>query len=159
MLKKALYAGSFDPFTIGHADIVERALKLFDELNIVIATSPTKNPMLSLDDRVDTLKELYKNRSEIKIDTFSGLIVDYAKENGIRTLVRGLRPTGDFENEFQMASMNRQLYPASETVFLNADEKTYFVSSSLVKEIYNHDGDISKFVPKIILERLNRLKK
>jgi pantetheine-phosphate adenylyltransferase len=154
MMKKALYAGSFDPFTIGHADIVDRALKIFDKLVIVIAESPTKNPMLTVDQRIEAITELYQDQTNIEIDTFSGLIVDYAKNNNIRTLVRGLRPTGDFENEFQMASMNRQLLPGSETIFLNADEHTYFVSSSLVKEIFNHGGDISKFVPKIILDKL-----
>lgn len=156
MNKKALYAGSFDPFTNGHADIVERAIKIFDEVTIVIATSPTKNPMLSVEERVEVLKELYKDTPSVKVDTFSGLIVDYAKENGIRTLVRGLRPTGDFENEFQMASMNRQLYPGSETIFLNADETTYYISSSLVKEIHGHGGDISEFVPELILKRLSK---
>ena len=154
MNKKALYAGSFDPFTNGHADIVDRAIKIFEELTIVIASSPTKNPMLTVEERVNTLNELYADQKNIHIDTFSGLIVDYAKDNGIRTLVRGLRPTGDFENEFQMASMNRQLYPGSETIFLNADETTYYISSSLVKEIHGHGGDISQFVPKLILEKL-----
>jgi pantetheine-phosphate adenylyltransferase len=156
MNKKALYAGSFDPFTNGHADIVNRAIKIFEELTIVIATSPTKKPLLSLEDRVKVLNEMYKNEPKVKIDTFTGLIVDYAKDHGIMTLLRGLRPTGDFENEFQMASMNRKLYPGSETIFLNTDEKTYYISSSLVKEIHGHGGDISSFVPEVILRELKK---
>jgi pantetheine-phosphate adenylyltransferase len=152
--KSALYAGSFDPFTNGHYDIVKRGLTLFDEITIVIAVSPSKKSLISKDDRKRLLETIYENNPMVKIDTWDGLIVDYAKTNNMGSIIRGLRPTGDFEMEFQMASMNRKLYPDAETVFLMTGENLYYVSSSLVKEVHNHGGDISEFVPTVVLEYL-----
>lgn len=149
-LRRALYAGSFDPFTNGHEDIVHRALKIFDHLTIVIAISPGKSPLFSPDQRLKMIKELFKKDKRISVTTWNGLIVDFARENNIGSIVRGLRPTGDFEIEFQMASMNRKLYMETDTVFLMTGEKHYYVSSTLVKEIYSYGGDVSRFVPALV---------
>ena len=158
MKKTAVYAGSFDPITIGHKDIVERALKIFDEVTLLIAISPSKKPLFSTEQRVTLLKETFADEPRVKSDSWQGLLVGYVKQNNIGAIVRGLRPTGDFEIEFQMASMNRKLLPEAETVFLMTGENTYYVSSSLVKEVYSHGGDVSEFVPKNILEALKSKK-
>lgn len=154
--KTALYAGSFDPFTNGHLDIVKRALKIFDELTIVVAISPSKKPFLEKEIRVSLLEEIFKDEPRVKIDSWDGLLVDYAKNNNINSVVRGLRPTGDFEIEFQMASMNRKLVKDIETVFLMTGENLYYISSSLVKEVFSHGGDVKDFVPKEIHEELKK---
>lgn len=154
--KTALYAGSFDPFTNGHFDIVKRALKIFDELTIVVAISPSKKPFLEKEKRVSLLEEIYKDEPKVKIDSWDGLLVDYAKNNNINSVVRGLRPTGDFEIEFQMASMNRKLVKDIETVFLMTGENLYYISSSLVKEVFSHGGDVEDFVPSVIFEELKK---
>jgi pantetheine-phosphate adenylyltransferase len=156
--KRALYAGTFDPFTNGHLDIVQRALKVFDEIILLVAVSPSKKPFMSTDLRVDVLKRLFKDEPKVKVDSWSGLIVEYARTHQISSIVRGLRPTGDFEIEFQMASMNRKINPDCDTVFLMTSEKLYYVSSSLVKEVFNHDGDITSFVPSIIYDELVKIK-
>ncbi len=155
---RALYAGTFDPFTNGHLDIVQRALKIFDELIIVVAVSPTKAPLMTSDQRVKVLKKLFAHEPKIKVESWTGLIVEYARQNKIGSIVRGLRPTGDFEIEFQMASMNRKINPDCDTVFLMTSEKLYYISSSLVKEVYQHNGDITPFVPPLVHEELKKIK-
>lgn len=157
--KSALYAGTFDPFTNGHLDIVQRALKIFDEVVIIVAVSPTKKPLLSTEQRVSVLKRLFAHEPKISVVAWDGLIVEYARQNKISSIVRGLRPTGDFEIEFQMASMNRKINPDCDTVFLMTSEKLYYISSSLVKEVYLHDGDISSFVPPLVQDELQKIKK
>lgn len=157
-VKKALYAGSFDPFTIGHQDIVDRALRIFDELTIVIAVSPSKKPLIEKNDRKELLESIFKNNNRVKIDVWDGLIVDYAKNNEITSIVRGLRPTGDFDFEFQMASMNQKLHEKLETVFFITGENLYYISSSLVKEVHRHGGDVTKFVPTEIAQYLSEKK-
>lgn len=154
MIKKAVYAGTFDPFTNGHDDILRRSLSLFEEVTVLVAVSPSKKPLFSAEERVAMLKDHFKNEPQVKVDSWAGLLVDYAKNNNIGVLIRGLRPTGDFEFEFQMASMNNKLYPELETVFLVTEGQNYYISSSLVKEIYNHGRDVSEFVPEAILDRL-----
>lgn len=156
MTKKAVYAGTFDPFTNGHDDILKRALNLFDEVTVLIAVSPSKVPLFSAEDRVKMLEEHFSDDSKVKVDSWGGLLVDYAKNNKIDTIIRGLRPTGDFEVEFQMASMNNKLYPEIETIFLMTEGQNYYISSSLVKEVYRHDGDVSEFVPKVINNWLSK---
>lgn len=146
-MKKVIYPGSFDPFTNGHLDIVKRALELFDEIIILVAKSPTKNPLLNVEERVKVLNDIFKSNKKVKIDSDDGLLIDYAQKNEIKTLVRGLRASGDFEAEFQMASMNRELYNKLDTVFLMTSAQYYFISSSLVKEVWNRNGDIKNFVP------------
>ena len=150
----ALYAGSFDPFTNGHLDICQRALKIFDSLKIVLAQSPSKKPLLSIEERLRLTKELFVGNERVEVERWDGLTVDYAQKNNIGVLVRGLRPTGDFDNEFQMALMNRSLGPNIETVFLVSDEEKSYISSSLVREIWGHGGCIDKFVPKNISKAL-----
>jgi pantetheine-phosphate adenylyltransferase len=157
--KRALYAGTFDPFTNGHLDIVQRALKIFEEVVIIVAVSPTKTPLLSSEQRVNVLKRLFAHEPKISVVAWDGLIVEYARQNKISSIVRGLRPTGDFEIEFQMASMNRKINPDCDTVFLMTSEKLYYISSSLVKEVYLHDGDISSFVPPLVHDELSKIKK
>lgn len=157
-MKKALYAGTFDPFTNGHLDIVQRALKLFDELTVLVAVSPSKKPFLEQDKRVELLEKLFKDEKKVKVASWDGLVVEYARKNRIGSIVRGLRPTGDFEIEFQMASMNRKINPECDTVFLMTSEKLYYISSSLVKEVFNHGGDVSPFLPPIIMDEMNKAK-
>jgi pantetheine-phosphate adenylyltransferase len=157
-LRKALYAGTFDPFTNGHQDIVLRALSLFDELTLLVAVSPTKKPTLSQDQRLKLLREIFANQPKVKVEAWDGLVVEYARQHQIGHIVRGLRPTGDFEVEFQMASMNRKLHADLDTVFLMTSEKLFYVSSSLVKEVWSHGGDISQFVPPRVLEELKKVK-
>ncbi len=157
--KCGLYAGTFDPFTNGHVDIVKRAIDIFDEVVILVAVSPNKKALMTTEQRVTVLKKLFADQPKVRVDSWSGLIVEYARQNNIHSIVRGLRPTGDFEIEFQMASMNRKINPDCDTIFLMTSEKLYYISSSLVKEVYNHDGDISAFVPPLILEEMKKLKK
>jgi len=152
----ALYAGSFDPFTNGHLDICQRALKIFNSLTIVVAESPSKKHLFDEDKRVNLIKEIFVKDERIEVVSWEGLIIDYAKKNKIDVLVRGLRPTGDFDNEFQMALMNRNLGQEIETVFLVSDETKSYVSSSLVREIWGHAGDVSEFVPKNVLDALRK---
>jgi pantetheine-phosphate adenylyltransferase len=156
--KRAVYAGTFDPFTNGHLDIVQRAIKIFDEVVILVAVSPTKQPFMSTEARVGVLKKIFAQEPRVKVESWSGLIVEYARQNKIGSIVRGLRPTGDFEIEFQMASMNRKINPECDTVFLMTSEKLYYISSSLVKEVYNHQGDITTFVPPLVLEEMKKIK-
>lgn len=155
-MKTALYAGSFDPFTNGHLDIVKRGVALFDKLTVLVAVSPTKKPILTQKRRVELLGEIFKNEPRVEIASWDGLVVEYARQNNIGYIVRGLRPTGDFESEFQMAAMNRSLNEKLETVFLTTSDKLYYVSSSLVKEVWHHGGDISQFVPPQILAEMKK---
>ncbi len=157
--RKALYAGTFDPFTNGHHDIVLRALSLFDELTLLVAVSPTKKPTLSQDQRLNLLKEIFAKESKIKVESWDGLVVEYARQNQIGHIVRGLRPTGDFEVEFQMASMNRKINSELDTVFLMTSEKLFYISSTLVKEVWSHGGDISQFVPPLVMDELKKIKR
>lgn len=155
-MKTALYAGTFDPFTNGHLDIVQRAQHLFDKLTLVVAVSPTKKPTLTQERRVELLKELFSSNPKIEVVSWGGLIVEYARAHNVGYIVRGLRPTGDFETEFQMAAMNRKLNEKLDTVFLTTSDKLYYVSSSLVKEVWQHGGDISPFVPPLILAEMKK---
>lgn len=153
-MKKALYAGTFDPFTNGHQDILLRSLTIFDEVTVLVANNRTKTPLFSADDRVSMIRECYANDPKIKVASWDGLTVDYAKSNNIHTIIRGLRPTGDFEAEFQMASMNKRLYSKIETIFLVTEGDNYYVSSSLVKEIFRLGRNIEEFLPAKIYEWL-----
>jgi len=154
MKKIALYAGSFDPFTNGHLDIVKRGLKLFDEVRVVVAKSPNKNALFDTSTRQKVISDVFAGNPAVKVDSWDGLIVDYAKREKIGFILRGLRPTGDFENEFQMASMNKHLFENIETFFLTTGEDYFYVSSSLVKEVHRYGGDIKELVPKQVLDLL-----
>ena len=158
--RKALYPGSFDPITYGHIDLIERALQLFDEVHVAIAMNEGKVPLFTVEERLDMVKRSVKNKKGVTVEVFDGLIVHYAKENGIGTMIRGLRATSDFDYEFQMALTNRTLAKEIDTVFLMPSETHFYLSSRLVKEIARFGGDISLFVPpfvaKMILEKAGR---
>lgn len=157
-MKKAIYPGTFDPFTKGHDDILQRAMRVFDEVTILVAVAPAKKALFSQDERVSMIREHFSGKEGVKVAKWDGLVVQYAKENDINAIVRGLRPTGDFEMEFQMASMNNHLNNEIDTFFLPTGGSHYFVSSSLVKELHKHGRSIEEFVPQAIMKYLNNIK-
>ncbi|MEA3500617.1 MAG: pantetheine-phosphate adenylyltransferase [Candidatus Marinimicrobia bacterium] len=150
----AIYPGTFDPITNGHLDIIERASKLFDKLIISVATNMNKKPMFSTVERVKMIKESVKNIKNVSVDTFSGLLINYCNNKNSFILIRGLRAISDFENEFQMALMNRKIDNNIETVFLMPSEEYTYLSSSLIKEIASLNGDISKFVSNYVNQKM-----
>ena len=150
-MKIAICPGSFDPITVGHLDIIHRAALLFDEVIVLVVINPDKTPSFSVDERMELIKKATKDIKNIKIDSFGGLLADYAKENNACAIVKGLRAVSDFEYEFQMALTNRKLNPSMETVFLNTSAENMYLSSSMVKQIARFGGDISSFVPDEIL--------
>jgi len=153
----AVYPGTFDPITRGHEDLVLRAGRLFDRVVLAIADSPSKRPFFSLDERVQMAKESLAGHTNIEVVGFSGLLMDFLRDQGARIILRGLRAVSDFEYEFQMAGMNRKLYPDVETIFLTPGEQYMFVSATMVREIAALGGDVSHFVNPIILPRLRRM--
>ena len=156
--KVAIYPGSFDPLTNGHLDIINRAASIFDELVIAVAINDQKETLFTSNERVNIISEAIAGIDNVRVESFEGLLVEYAKANNIPTIIRGLRTLSDFEYEFRMAIMNRNLDDSIETVFLMTDEKYGHISSSFVKEIYNLNGDVSSFVPEIALCYLNKIK-
>jgi pantetheine-phosphate adenylyltransferase len=151
---KALYPGTFDPITFGHIDIIERARKIFDNLVIAVASNREKEPLFTIDERIDLIKNSLKDTGNIEFTTFDGLTAEFAKSIGATAIVRGIRAVSDFEYEFQMALMNRKMQPDVETVFLTPNEKHSYISSSLVKDIARRGGDVSSFVPDIVKKTL-----
>ncbi|MFH7585816.1 pantetheine-phosphate adenylyltransferase [Oceanimonas smirnovii] len=149
---RVIYPGTFDPITNGHLDLIERASQLFDEVVVGVAFSPSKRPMFELDERVALVQEViaHAQLSNVTVAGFSGLLVDFARDHNATVLVRGLRAVSDFEYEFQLANMNRRLMPELESVFLTPAEENSFISSTLVKEVAIHGGDISQFVPEAV---------
>ena len=155
-MAKALYPGTFDPVTLGHIDLIERALHLFDEVTVAIATSESKTPVFTLEERIDHIQTIFEGKKRIRVIGFSGLVVDLAKEEESKILIRGLRAVSDFEYEFQMANMNRAMSPDLESVFLTPKAKFSFLSSTLVREIASMGGEISSFVDPVIEEALKK---
>ena len=141
----AVYPGTFDPITLGHEDIVQRAADLFDEVIVAVAGSTNKDTLFSLDERVNLAKQAFDNNN-IKVMGFGGLLMQFVQERGAQIVIRGLRAASDFEYEFQLAGMNRKLYPKLETLFLTPSEQYMFVSSSLVREVATLGGDVHQFV-------------
>ena len=156
MTQREIYPGTFDPMTKGHVDLIERACKLFDEIVIAIAASEAKNPLFTLDERIQIAEKIFESNDKVKVVGFSGLLVDLAKDNDAKILIRGLRVVADFEYEFQLANMNRAMMPELESVFLTPKEQYSYISSSLVKEICKMGGDVSEFVDPISLSELKR---
>ena len=156
MSQRAIYPGTFDPMTKGHVDLIERACQLFDEIVIAIAASEAKNPLFTLDERIQIAEKIFERNDKVKVIGFSGLLVNLAKDNDAKILIRGLRVVADFEYEFQLANMNRAMMPELESVFLTPKEQYSYISSSLVKEICKMGGDVSKFVDPISLSELKR---
>ncbi|MTI47711.1 pantetheine-phosphate adenylyltransferase [Sporosalibacterium faouarense] len=152
---KVIYPGSFDPITNGHLDIVERCSQKFDKVILAILNNSAKNTLFTVDERLKILESCIEEYDNVEVDTFSGLLVDYAREKGITTVIRGLRAVTDFEYELQMALMNRELDSELDTLFLMSSSQYAFLSSSLVKEVAKYDGDITRFVPKVVEEALH----
>ncbi len=150
----AVFPGSFDPITNGHLDIVARSLSVFDELAIAILVNLEKQPLFTVEERVDIIRETYRGDPRVRVDTFSGLLVDYAERQGASVIVRGIRAISDFEFEFQMALMNRRLNPRIETVFMMPAESYSYVSSRLVKEVFQLGGRVRDLVPLVVERRL-----
>jgi len=150
----AIYPGTFDPITRGHEDLVRRAGSLFDKLTLAIAESPSKRPYFTLDERVEMARETLADMNNVEIVGFNNLLMDFVHERGAKVTVRGLRAVSDFEYEFQMAGMNRSLYPEVETVFLTPGEQYMFVSATMVREIARLGGDVGKFVQPSVNKRL-----
>ena len=150
----AIYAGTFDPVTYGHIDVIERASKLFDQVIVGIAVNPNKKPLFTLDERVSLTAQVLGELKNIDVFGFDSLLLDFAKKHKAGVILRGLRTVTDFDYEFQLASMNRHLNPKIETLFLMPAERFMCISSSLVREIASLGGDVSSFVPKIIAQAL-----
>ena len=156
MTRIALYPGSFDPPTLGHADLIRRSLALADRVVVAVASNSAKQPLFSIQERVDLLRGMVGDEPRITVETFEGLLVDFALQVGASILVRGLRAVSDFEYEFQMALMNRQLHPTLETVFLVPAVDLTYLSSSLVREVARYGGDVSSLVPAEVAGALTR---
>lgn len=154
MDKIAIYAGSFDPFTKGHQNVIDRGLRVFDKIIVALAHNVSKNTIFSLDDRVEIIEEIYKDRDNIVVDSFEGLLVDYSKKIGTSVLLRGMRSVSDFEYELQMALANKTLYSEIETIFIVTDSKYSHISSSLIREIVSLGGSVKKMVPGVVERRL-----
>ena len=155
MTGKALYTGSFDPMTNGHLDIIRRASRMFDELTVGVSVNPSKISMFTEQERVDMIKEVTKDLSNVKVDTFKGLLADYVNQGDFDLVVRGLRATTDFEYEIQMAQMNARLFNKGvESVFLMTSPEYSFISSSMIKEVVSLHGDAEGLVPDIVLEKM-----
>ncbi len=162
MKKIAIYPGTFDPFTSAHLDIVRRALKIFDEVVVAVAPSQKKSPLFSLDERLNMIRISVEGLSNVQVEAFSGLLVDYVKERKGIAVVRGLRAVSDFEYELQMALMNRRLNTDIETVFLMPSEEYSFLTSTMVKEVASFGGSVKELVPenveKALKDRFNKIK-
>jgi len=153
--KLAVYPGTFDPITNGHVDILMRSLEVFDEVIVAIATNPAKEPLFTLEERKNFILDGLGEKAErVRLEHNDGLLVDYCKNVGASTIVRGLRALADFEYEFQLAHMNRRLAPGIDTVFFMTDERNHYVSSSLVKEVASFGGDVSGLVPTAVAAAL-----
>jgi pantetheine-phosphate adenylyltransferase len=150
----ALYPGTFDPPTNGHVDLIQRGVKLFDHLIVAVLNNPGKNPLFSVEERIEMLQESTSTLTNVSVAAFDGLMVDFARQQGASAVLRGIRAISDYEYEFQMALMNRRLAPEIETVFLQPAGRYSFVSSRMLKEVFSFGGDVSGLVPPNVLRRL-----
>lgn len=152
----AIYPGSFDPITNGHLDLIERGSQMFSHLVVALLTNFEKQPLFSVEERVEMLRQVTRQMANVEVDTFSGLLVDYAIRKQARAILRGVRAFSDYEYELQMALMNRKLQPKVETIFLMPAEQYAYLSSRLVKEIFQHGGPVKGLVPPVVEQRLRR---
>jgi pantetheine-phosphate adenylyltransferase len=150
----AVYAGSFDPITLGHLDLVERASALFSDVIVAIGRHPTRNPLFTVNERIAMLEKVCAVFSNVRVEAFEGLLIEYCKQIGARVIVRGLRAATDFEYELQIAHANADLRPEIDTIFLPTRTKHGFVSASLVREIASHGGDVSRYAPPVVCDAL-----
>ncbi len=153
-LIRAIYPGSFDPLTNGHLDLIERGSKIFDELIVAILRNAEKDPLFSVAERMDMLEKMVRRFDNVKVDTFDGLLVDYAMQKEAKAVLRGIRAISDYEYELQMALMNRKLQPQLETVFMMPAEAYSYLSSRLVKEVFRLGGSVRGLVPELVEQRL-----
>jgi pantetheine-phosphate adenylyltransferase len=156
MAVNAIYPGTFDPPTNGHLDLITRGSRIFSHLTVAILINPVKNPLFTVEERVEMLTEATSPLTNVSVATFDGLMVDFAKRQGAAAVLRGIRAISDYEHEFQMALMNRRLAPEIETVFLQPAGRYSFVSSRMVKEVFSFGGDITGLVPPNVLKRLRQ---
>jgi pantetheine-phosphate adenylyltransferase len=155
--RKAIYPGSFDPVSFGHLDLIERALDLFDELIVVVASNPSKKTLFSTEERVGFLKEALKNHPQVQVMSWKGLTVELAVKEKAFALIRGIRATSDFDYEFQMALTNRKLAPKIDTVFLMPSESHFYLSSRLIKEIAQLGGNVARYVPAPVAAQIKKM--
>ncbi|MCX7568444.1 pantetheine-phosphate adenylyltransferase [Tumebacillus sp. DT12] len=146
-MRIAVYPGSFDPLTNGHLDIAERGAKTFDKLIIAVMVNPHKNPLFTVEERKELIREATQHLPNVEVDSFPGLLVNYARENGVSAIIKGLRAVSDFEMELQHATLNRRMFPEAETLFIPTAYNYSYLSSSIVKEIARHGGPVSELVP------------
>ncbi|OQA56218.1 MAG: Phosphopantetheine adenylyltransferase [Candidatus Omnitrophica bacterium ADurb.Bin277] len=154
--RKAIYPGSFDPITFGHLDLIERALELFDEIVVVVASNPSKKTLFTAEERMCFIRDAVKKYSHVTVESWDGLTVDFARKSGASMVIRGIRATSDFDYEFQMALTNRQLAPEVDTVFLMPSESHFYLSSRVAKEIAQLQGNVTDYVPKMVAKRLTK---
>lgn len=154
MINCAVYPGTFDPITLGHFDLIQRASLLFDRFIVAVAEGVHKNPQFALDERIEVCRDAVVELSHVEVLPLSGLLINFAREHDARCIIRGLRAVSDFDYEFQLAGMNRRMEPDIETLFLPAGEAVQYVSSTMVREIVQLGGDVSSFVPKAVMKRL-----
>jgi pantetheine-phosphate adenylyltransferase len=152
----AVFPGSFDPITNGHIDIINRGANIFDEIVVAVVENPGKTPLFSIGERVEMIEKIFADSKNIKVDSFSGLLIDYVRKLGASVVIRGLRVISDFEYEFQMALMNRRLAPDIETLFMMPNETYTYLSSRLVREIASFGGSVNGLVPPLVEERMRR---
>lgn len=155
-MDKVIYPGTFDPFTRGHEDLVRRASRLFDQVVVAVAVSSGKKPFFTLDERVEMAQQVLKDCTNVKVIPFSGLLMNFLRQQDARIILRGLRAASDFEYEFQMAGMNRGMYPDVETLFMTPSEQYMFISATMVREIAILGGDVDNFVHPLVAEQLSR---
>ncbi|MDI6807511.1 MAG: pantetheine-phosphate adenylyltransferase [Candidatus Eisenbacteria bacterium] len=153
-MRSAIFPGTFDPVTMGHLDLIERGLKMFDRIIVAVSSKPDKDLLFSVEERVEMIREATKGMKNVEVSHFSGLLVDYARKAGIEIVIRGLRAVSDFEYEFQMALMNRKLSGSIEAVFLMPSEQYSYLNSTVVKEIARMGGNVSELVPPSVATRL-----
>ena len=154
-MNKAVYPGSFDPVTLGHLDIIRRTSEMFDQVIIGVLNNKSKSPLFSVEERVNMLKEVTADLPNVEVQSFAGLLIDFVRQNDARVIVRGLRAITDFEYELQMAQTNRVIAPEVDTVFLTTNLKYSYLSSSIVKESAEFDGDITEFLPPAVVKRVH----